>query len=170
MLPNYNPRRPVRPPVLLDQLAAQWVADWSKKHSRRPTQPITTDEKSAPVAVMSSPTSASLPTKHKSAPHERRQMIRNEAIHRVAVSNAPTNLQMSQKMGAARYYTLTATSLEADLRNKWYTGSRAGRDARTFGRKPRADRRTVTVASFRSSVSLRRVRRTFAALATAYSI
>ena len=135
------PGRPVRPPLFFDHLATQWVTDWDKKLQRRSAQQSLT-------------------------PRERRQIIRDEAIRCAANTDNPLGLQMSGKMGAGKYYILNATSTEADLRNKWRTGSEAYESARTYGRKPRIDHRTVMVLNFPSTVSLREVHRTFTALAS----
>jgi hypothetical protein len=50
-------------------------------------------------------------------------------------------------LSPVKYYRLTS-SAEADLRDKWWTGSQCGWHARTYGRKPRAEHRIVTVCAF----------------------
>ncbi|MDE2019452.1 MAG: hypothetical protein KGJ13_03835 [Patescibacteria group bacterium] len=88
------------------------------------------------------------------------------------VPNIPMQLPAlvtSRKMGAGRYYLLNANPVEAWSRDKWWTGTQAGRDGRTYGRKPRTDHRIVTVCDFASSVSTRELRKAFAPLAACYA-
>lgn len=163
-----NARRPVRPPFFLDQLANRWVADWNKKRLwRSVSKPIVSSQKMhhvtiAPDRISAAPTAA-VPSN--SAPCTKQQMVRTEIIHCTTDISNSTNLQMSGKMGAGKYYILTATPMEADLRDKGCVGSETRYNARTYGRKPRIDHRTVMVANFASSVSLHKVHKTFAALA-----
>ncbi len=56
------------------------------------------------------------------------------------------NIQTSQKIGAARYYLVTANTTEAHFRNKWYSGSEAYPSSRTHGRTPRNSYRMARVA------------------------
>jgi hypothetical protein len=191
-------RRPVRPAIFLDQLAARWVASWNKRHPYAPVQPVKADDETlAPVeATAQQPVPEAAPTKAKlvlnfaqaahvanamrmivpfrndsgkmafaTPPSVERHPIAPEAIR--PTDDSPTTLPAvltSQKLSPVKYYRLTS-SAEADLRDKWWTGSQCGWHARTYGRKPRAEHRIVTVCAFASAVSAREVRKAFAAYA-----
>ncbi len=168
MIIEYS-RRPVRPPVFLDQLAAHWVVDWNKKHPHTvQAVPETVPQETKLVLNLGQAMSIANTT-HSTIPYrkpsgEAPKTIRSTPGLPVQFSEPLT----SQKVNPGTYYRLTRPA-EVDSRDKWWCGSRCGRDARTYGRKPRIERRIVGVCNFASSVSVREIRKAFAPLAVHYA-
>src|SRR5690242_20679307 len=118
-------RKPVRPPIFLKQLAAQQAANLNKC-SRQLAKPVAVDNRvQVAVIPVSAPIAPRLPKPVVAPPKPTR--VRTYILDAYYADRTEwdsnieaLDLQPAAKVGASRYYQMTATSLEAYQRDKWH--------------------------------------------------